>query len=82
VAILVADVALDSANGKELSDRLTALHPGLKTVFVSGYPKIHLMREGVVKAEDTVIQKPFSQESVAIAIRAVLDRHPPAAAAR
>lgn len=82
IAVLVADVALDSANGKELSDRLTALYPRLRTVLVSGYPKMHLMREGVVKAEDTVIQKPFSQESVAVAVRSVLDRQAPSAPAQ
>lgn len=74
VALLLTDVALDSINGKELSDALTHRHPQVRTVFVSGYPRMHLVREGVLKPEDTVIQKPFSIGTVAVAVRFELDK--------
>lgn len=77
ISLLVTDVALDTVNGKELSDTLTRLYPNLGVAFVSGYPKQHLLHEGVLTQTDILIQKPFTMETVAVAIRNVLDRKPP-----
>jgi DNA-binding NtrC family response regulator len=76
VALLVTDVALCPINGKELSDTLRSRHPNMKTIFVSGYPRLHLVREAVLSPDDPMIQKPFAIETVAMAVRSVLDRQP------
>ncbi len=47
-------------NGRELADRLSALHPLLKVIYTSGHPR-ESVRDSVGLAEDAVfLQKPFS----------------------
>jgi two-component system, cell cycle sensor histidine kinase and response regulator CckA len=61
-------------NGKELSGRLQELCPGLKTLFMSGYTANVIAHHGVLDEGVNFIQKPFSQRSMAIKVREVLDR--------
>src|SRR5579871_60328 len=37
IALLITDVIMPQMNGKELGDRLQAIHPALKILFASGY---------------------------------------------
>jgi DNA-binding NarL/FixJ family response regulator len=62
-------------NGRELADRLTALHPDLKVLFASGYTDDDIVRRGLVDAHLQFIAKPYSIEGLAAKVRLVLDRH-------
>jgi PAS domain S-box-containing protein len=73
--LLLSDLVLPDTNGVDLSVRLTAMRPGLKTVFMSGYP------DGVMGSVDmsddaVLIEKPFSPETLLSALRRVLDPAP------
>jgi len=73
VHLLVTDVVLPEMNGRELRDRLQAIKPGLRCLFVSGYTSDIIAREGVLDAGVEFLQKPFTIPEFARRVRAVLD---------
>jgi PAS domain S-box-containing protein len=73
VHLLVTDVVLPEMNGRELRDRLQAIKPGLRCLFVSGYTSDIIAREGVLDAGVQFLQKPFTIPAFAKRVRAVLD---------
>ena len=73
VDLLLSDVVMPDANGHSLVDRLRARQPGLKHLFMTGYPaEVIAQRCGVVD-DSHVVQKPFDRASLSRAVRTVLD---------
>ncbi|NJN48132.1 MAG: response regulator [Candidatus Competibacteraceae bacterium] len=60
IDLLVTDVMMSGMNGRQLSDQLTALHPDLKVLFVSGYSHDLLSEQGVLDHNVTLLQKPYT----------------------
>ena len=61
-------------NGRELAEQVQAIHPQIKTLFMSGYTADVIAHRGVLSEEANFLQKPFSTDSLAIKVREVLDR--------
>jgi FixJ family two-component response regulator len=59
--------------GRELATRLSARHPAMKVLFLSGYTDDALVRHGVLRAQTNFLQKPFSPGALARKVREVLD---------
>jgi CheY-like chemotaxis protein len=59
IQLLLTDVIMPDMNGKELSKKLTAIYPGLKTIFMSGYTADIIAHQGVLEQNVNFIQKPF-----------------------
>jgi CheY-like chemotaxis protein len=74
IDLLVTDVILPGMNGSDLAARLTALIPGLKTVFVSGYPGDAVFRDGTFEPGGAFLAKPFTRQLLTHKVREVLDR--------
>ena len=72
IALLISDVVMPEMNGRELSAWLSALRPGLQTLFVSGYPADVIARHGVLESGFYFLQKPFTVQQIADAIGAAL----------
>lgn len=72
IQILVADVMLPGINGKELSDRIAAIRPGIKTLFMSGHSPAALEPEGIVAGEVDFLQKPFTADELVGMMQKVL----------
>jgi CheY-like chemotaxis protein len=72
IHLLLTDVVLPGMNGKEVSDRLTALRPGLKVLFMSGYAKDVIAHRGVLDPGVAFLHKPFGPDELATKIREVL----------
>jgi two-component system cell cycle sensor histidine kinase/response regulator CckA len=74
VHLLFSDVGLPTADGFELSKRLRARLPGVKTVLCSGYSdgslKIRMAEEGI----DGFVAKPYDTNELLQTIRAILDK--------
>ncbi len=71
--LLVTDVVMPGMNGKELSERLVAVRPGLRFLFVSGYTANIIAERGVLDEGVKLLAKPFTLASLAAAVREVLD---------
>jgi len=72
IHVLLTDVIMPQMSGHDLARRLTALRPGLKTVFLSGYADDFLARRGMCDS-DGFVQKPFTPDALARALRAALE---------
>ena len=60
----------------ELARRIRELRPGLKLLFMSGYPE-HLQKRGSAQHHDeNLIMKPFGNETLARRVRQLLDTDP------
>jgi two-component system, cell cycle sensor histidine kinase and response regulator CckA len=73
--LLLTDVVMPGMAGPALAAELGALRPGLRTVFVSGYPD---RVDGGAPAADEArfLPKPFSPEELVRTVRDVLDEPP------
>lgn len=60
IELLITDVIMPEMNGNRLSAKLTALIPGLKTLFMSGYAADIIEGHGVLHTSVNFIQKPFT----------------------
>ena len=73
IHLLVTDVVLPGMNGRELAAALSSARPGVKTVFMSGYPGETLGRYGIVAMDIDFLQKPFPAAALAQKVRQALD---------
>jgi len=72
IDLVLTDVVLPGINGKELSERLQELRPGLKVLFTSGYTADAIGDRGILAEGLAYIPKPFSGGEMAAKIRDVL----------
>src|SRR5579885_1041205 len=64
IDLLITDVVLPGQNGCQLADDLKKDNPGMKVVFMSGYPK-DLIAGNIAGGNDTrYLSKPFSAETL------------------
>jgi two-component system cell cycle sensor histidine kinase/response regulator CckA len=77
IQLLMTDILMPNMGGVELAERLTALHPGLKILYTSGY---HDSSSTPRVAGSRYLQKPYTNEQLAQAVRELLDsaHHPEA----
>jgi len=76
VHLLLTDVVLPAASGKELATRIQELRKETRCVYMSGYAADAIGRRGVLDAGTNFLQKPFTPEALAAKVRAVLDAPP------
>ena len=74
IHLLLTDVVMPQMNGKKLAEELRKVRPEMKVAFMSGYPREVLSSEGTIDPSIHLIQKPFSNDTLAERIREVLDR--------
>jgi two-component system cell cycle sensor histidine kinase/response regulator CckA len=73
LALLVTDVVLAGANGRELAEQLSKARPGLSVLFISGYTEDVVLRNGIELGEVNFLAKPFNVGELAHAVRRTLD---------
>ena len=73
IHLLITDVVMPGMNGKEFSERLAKLKHGFKRLFMSGYTREVIARNGVLDEGVEFLQKPFSISALADKVREILD---------
>jgi signal transduction histidine kinase len=73
IDLLLTDVVMPIMSGRELSDRLTKLCPGLRVLYMSGYTDDAIFHHDVLKPGTHFISKPFNAPDLTEKVRIVLD---------
>jgi two-component system cell cycle sensor histidine kinase/response regulator CckA len=74
IHLLVTDVVMPNVGGKELAHRMRQVRPQIKVLFMSGYPDHPALASGDAAVPTTVLQKPFSLDTLAHQVRTLLDQ--------
>lgn len=73
IHLLLTDMVMPGMSGRELSDRLTPVRPGMKVLYMSGYTDDALVSHGVQAEGRAFLPKPFTPQVLTSTVRAVLD---------
>jgi signal transduction histidine kinase/CheY-like chemotaxis protein len=73
IDLLFTDVVMPGASGRDLAHRLTPVRPAMKVLYMSGYTEHAIVRRGVLEPGVAYMEKPFTPDSLARRLRAVLD---------
>jgi CheY-like chemotaxis protein len=73
IDLLLTDIVMPQMSGRELAEKIAALHPEAKIVFMSGYSNNVLSNvQGPIR-NHTVLQKPFRLSVLGERIREILN---------
>jgi len=73
ISLLLTDIVMPGTNGLDLSRRLTALHPDIKTLYMSGYTSETIPHDDASNQRTAFLQKPFTEEMLTRSVREILD---------
>jgi PAS domain S-box-containing protein len=79
IDVLLTDVIMPGMNGRQLAERLVALHPTLRVLYMSGYTDDEMVQKVVMNADAAYLQKPFDAQALGRKIRQALETAPPSA---
>lgn len=71
--LLLTDVVMPGMGGRELAQHLSVIKPDLRTLFISGYMDDIGIMAGQEEGMSSFLQKPFTPEVLARAVRNLLD---------
>ncbi|MDD8013638.1 MAG: CHASE2 domain-containing protein [Acidobacteriota bacterium] len=72
IQLLIADMVMPEMNGRTLAEKLLAIRPKMKLLFMSGYTADIIAHQCVMDKEVNFLQKPFSLKELAAKVREVL----------
>jgi len=73
IHLVLTDVVMPEMSGSTMVSRLEAARPGIKVLFVSGYPTSAIVHHGVLDPNVAFLPKPFTADALARKVRKVLD---------
>jgi PAS domain S-box-containing protein len=74
IDLLLTDVVLPNGmQGPALAEQAQLRRPGLKVLFMSGYPRDAVFRDGLLDNRMTLLTKPFPKAELARMVRDILD---------
>ncbi|MGA2502032.1 MAG: response regulator [Tepidisphaeraceae bacterium] len=76
IDMLITDVIMPGMNGRQLYERLAAMKPDLKVLFMSGYTENVIAEHGILDAGVNFIQKPYGIDEFARKVHAILSAPP------
>ncbi len=70
IDLVLTDVAMPNLGGRGMVEELKELSPGLRVLFMSGYPKEEVFPEKESIGQAPYLQKPFTSETLLAQVRA------------
>ncbi|HEV7588038.1 MAG TPA: MHYT domain-containing protein [Longimicrobium sp.] len=74
VDLVVTDIVMPELDGRALGEHLDARLPGVRVLYMSGYTDDEIVRRGLIDPGTAFLEKPFTAEALAAAVREALDR--------
>ena len=72
IDLLLTDIVMPDTNGRKLAETLRAARPGMRVLYMSGYPDRAIVSHGMLAPTDAYLSKPFTTEAIARKVREVL----------
>jgi CheY-like chemotaxis protein len=69
---LITDVVMPGLSGRELSEQMAKLRPGIKVLYMSGYTDQSAFRNGILHKGAELLQKPFGMSTLASKLKEIL----------
>jgi signal transduction histidine kinase/ActR/RegA family two-component response regulator len=73
VDLVLTDIIMPEMNGRALVEQLPSCRPRPRVLYMSGYPGDDILRRGLLQPGTSVLEKPFTPERLARAVRQALD---------
>ena len=64
IDLLITDVVAPGMSGPMLADKLSAMQPDLKVLYISGYDNTHVVQKYVVEKGHALLSKPFTMQEL------------------
>jgi signal transduction histidine kinase len=72
IDLLLTDIIMPEMNGSELSNRISQMKPGIKTLFMSGFTAGVIDETGILPDGVNFLQKPFAPDALTARIARIL----------
>jgi PAS domain S-box-containing protein len=76
IDLLLTDVVMPGLDGRDLANKMVALRPRLKVLYMSGYTDDVIVDRGVLTQGTVLVQKPFTKNTLLQKVRETLDSQP------
>lgn len=73
IHLLLTDVIMPRMNGRELAEKVKAIHPETTVLYMSGYTDDIISKHGVLEQDVHFLNKPFTPSILATKIREILE---------
>ena len=72
IDLLLTDIVMPHRNGRSLANDLREQNPGLRVMYMSGYPGDTIQRYEGIPAGDSFLQKPFAVDALRGVLQSLL----------